>query len=151
MFVSSPRGTVATVCQIAKAAAQTRSNWLPCRSLTQVALRNVRHLLYRQWFLIRLQPTLFVLPPYAPKDKGAAGPSGIDAHGWRRLCTSFKIAAYDLCHALAAIAKRLCTSLVDPKGLSPLSMSSNRECGPSRLLQGSTLVQGVTLASEPVF
>ena len=56
----------------------------------------------------------------ALRTKGAAGPSGIDAHGWRRLCTSFKSASHDLCHALAAIAKRLCTTFVDPKGISPL-------------------------------
>ncbi len=49
--------------------------------------------------------------------KGATGPSGIDAHSWRILCTSFKSASHDLCHALA----RICTSLVDPKGLSPLT------------------------------
>ena len=48
---------------------------------------------------------------------GAAGPSGIDAMGWRRLCSSFK-ASVSLCHALAAIARRLCTSYVDPVGLS---------------------------------
>ena len=34
---------------------------------------------------------------------GAAGPSGIDARGWRRLCTSFKSAADDLCHSLALL------------------------------------------------
>ncbi len=27
--------------------------------------------------------------------KGAAGPSGLDAHGWRRLCTSFISASHD--------------------------------------------------------
>ncbi len=48
--------------------------------------------------------------------KGAAGPSGIDTQGWRRLCTSFKSASHDLCRALASVAKRICTSLVDPKG-----------------------------------
>ena len=56
----------------------------------------------------------------ALRSKGAAGPSGIDAYGWRRLCTSFKTASNDLCHALAAVAKRLCTTLVDPKGIAPL-------------------------------
>ena len=50
--------------------------------------------------------------------KGAAGPSGLDAHCWRRLCTSFKSASHDLCHALALVAKRLCTTLVDPSCLS---------------------------------
>ncbi len=46
----------------------------------------------------------------ALRTKGAADPSGINAHGWRSLCTSFKLASHDLCHALAAIAKRLCTT-----------------------------------------
>ena len=56
----------------------------------------------------------------ALRTKGAAGPSGIDAHVCRRLCTSFKSASNDLCHALTAIAKRLCTTFVNPKGISPL-------------------------------
>jgi len=30
---------------------------------------------------------------------GAAGPSGVDARGWRRLCTSFRSASVDLCHS----------------------------------------------------
>ena len=50
---------------------------------------------------------------------GSAGPSGLDAHGWRRLCTSFKGASSDLCHSLALVARRICTSYVDPKSLSP--------------------------------
>ena len=50
--------------------------------------------------------------------KGAAGPSGLDAHCWRRLCTSYKSASHDLCHAFALVAKRLCTTLVDPSCLS---------------------------------
>ena len=50
--------------------------------------------------------------------KGAAGPSGLDAHCWRRLCTSFHSASRDLCHSLALLTRRLCTSFVDHKGLS---------------------------------
>ena len=50
--------------------------------------------------------------------KGAAGPSGLDAYCWRRMCTSFKAASNDLCHSLALFAKRLATSFVDPNGLS---------------------------------
>ena len=50
---------------------------------------------------------------------GSAGPSDLDAHGWRRLCTSFKGASSDLCHSLALVARRICTSYVDPKSLSP--------------------------------
>ena len=51
---------------------------------------------------------------------GSAGPSGLDAQDWRRLCTSFKGASADLCNALASTARRICTSLVDPKSISPL-------------------------------
>ena len=38
---------------------------------------------------------------------GAAGPSGLNAHGWRRLCTSFHNASVDLCHSLALVARRI--------------------------------------------
>ena len=51
---------------------------------------------------------------------GAAGPSAIDARGWRRLCTSFHIASRELCHALALLAKRISTKCVDPQGIAPL-------------------------------
>ena len=50
---------------------------------------------------------------------GAAGPSGIDAKGWRRFCTSFKSASSNICHSLALMARRICTTYVDPVGLSP--------------------------------
>ena len=40
----------------------------------------------------------------ALRTTGAAGPSGIDARGWRRLCTSFKSASNDLCHSMALMA-----------------------------------------------
>ena len=52
---------------------------------------------------------------------GAAGPSGVeDAFAWHRFCTSFKSASNDLCNALAAVAKRQCTSDVHPEGLTAL-------------------------------
>ena len=51
--------------------------------------------------------------------KGAAGPSGLDAYAWRRLCTSFGKTSDNLCHSLALMAKRLCVDLVDPKLLMP--------------------------------
>ena len=51
---------------------------------------------------------------------GSAGPSGLDAHDWRRLCTSFKGASTKLCNSLAYTARRICTALVDPKSISPL-------------------------------
>ena len=52
--------------------------------------------------------------------KGAAGPSGLDAYGWRHLCTSFRGASNDLCDSLASVARRLCTSYVDPVGITAL-------------------------------
>ena len=36
---------------------------------------------------------------------GAAGPSGIDARGWRRLCSSFRAASDELCGAIALFAR----------------------------------------------
>ena len=53
------------------------------------------------------------------KTEGAAGPSGLDAAAWRRLCTSFKSGSTELCDALAAVGRRICTTYVDP-----LSMTS---------------------------
>ena len=48
---------------------------------------------------------------------GGAGPSGVDAVGWRRVCCSFHKASKSLCDALAAVARRLATEYIDPKGL----------------------------------
>lgn len=45
--------------------------------------------------------------------KSAAGPSGMDAYCWRRLCTSFKSTSSDLYHSLALLTRRLCTTFVD--------------------------------------
>ena len=49
--------------------------------------------------------------------QGAAGPSGADAMFWRRFCTAFGQKSNDLCSALAACARRICTTYVDPLGL----------------------------------
>ena len=54
----------------------------------------------------------------ALKTEGAAGPSGLDAAGWKRLCTSFQSASSDLCDALASTARRICCSFLDPRSLS---------------------------------
>ena len=56
----------------------------------------------------------------ALRTTGAAGPSGLDAHALRRLCTAFKVSSSSLCHSLANVAKRLCTIYVDPKAVYPL-------------------------------
>ena len=56
----------------------------------------------------------------ALKTTGAAGPSGLDAHMWRRLCTSFKGPSRDLGESLATVARRLCSEYVDPSLIEPL-------------------------------
>ena len=68
-------------------------------------------------------PTLFdrltgpAIRSAALRTRGSAGPSGIDAAGWRRLCTSFHGASKTLCDAVASVARRLSTSYVDPTPL----------------------------------
>ena len=41
--------------------------------------------------------------------QGSAGPSGMDAAGWRRICAGFHGASNDLCRAIAALSRRICT------------------------------------------
>ena len=60
-----------------------------------------------------------VIRAAALQTSGAAGTSGVDAHGWRRL-PSFHSASDELCSALAILARRLCTTFVDPIIISPL-------------------------------
>ena len=59
----------------------------------------------------------------ALRTKGAAGPSGLDAYGWKHLCTSFQAASDDLCDGLALVAKCICTSFMDPAGITALVAS----------------------------
>ena len=67
-----------------------------------------------------VHPVIFSsLNAAALRTSGAAGPSGIDAHGWRRLCTSFHSASGELCVAMSLFARRLCTVFLSPDLLSP--------------------------------
>ena len=50
--------------------------------------------------------------------QGAAGPSGLDAACWRRLCTAFGQHSNDLCSTLTTFAKKIATSYVNPRHLS---------------------------------
>lgn len=61
----------------------------------------------------------------ALRTKGAGGPSGIDANGFRRMIAnkSFKQSSTELSKAIATMTKRLCTSLVDPETIEPLLAS----------------------------
>ena len=58
----------------------------------------------------------------ALKTKGAGGLSGVDANGFKRLlaCKSFKKSSANLCDAVAAMTRRLCTEYVDPLTIEPL-------------------------------
>ena len=49
----------------------------------------------------------------ALRTHGAAGPSGVDAYAWHRLCSSFGSASVALCNSLAAVARHLCIQDVD--------------------------------------
>ena len=76
---------------------------------------------------IETHPVLFgkidgeLIRSTALKTQGAAGPSGVDAWGWRRLCTSFQGSSRDLCNAIASATRRNCTSYVDPSGLEAIT------------------------------
>ena len=48
---------------------------------------------------------------------GSAGPSGVDADTWRRMCTAFSDVSDQLCEAIAACARQLAAMYVDPTSL----------------------------------
>ena len=49
--------------------------------------------------------------------EGAAGPSGLDAMSWRRFCKAFCQKFNNLCSAVAAAARQICSTYVDPTPL----------------------------------
>ena len=58
-----------------------------------------------------------VIRQAALRTHGAAGPSGMDAANWRKICTSFRSASDALCDALVTCARRIATKYVDPISL----------------------------------
>lgn len=46
---------------------------------------------------------------------GAAGPSGLDVSYWRKMFTSFE-RKFELCNAVACVARKICLQYVDPSG-----------------------------------
>ena len=54
---------------------------------------------------------------------GSAGPSGMDAQGWRRMCTSFHDASQHLCETIAAVAFAPLWSIPKPSEASPAADS----------------------------
>ncbi|XP_074605797.1 uncharacterized protein LOC141858854 [Acropora palmata] len=61
----------------------------------------------------------------ALRTKGAGGPSGIDANGFRRIMASksFKQSSSRLCETIATMTKILCTRYIDPSTIEPLIAS----------------------------
>ena len=59
----------------------------------------------------------------ALRTKGAGGPSGVDANGFRRIlaCKSFNQSSKRLCEAIATITRTLCSQSIDP-----MTMVANR-------------------------
>jgi len=51
---------------------------------------------------------------------GSAGPSGLNASDWKRMCSSFRRTSEDLCKSIARLTRKLCSCYVDPEGISAL-------------------------------
>ena len=49
---------------------------------------------------------------------GSAGPSGLDASMWQRMCTAFRGASNDLCNSVALLSRRICTDDLNSSSLS---------------------------------
>ncbi|XP_074616679.1 uncharacterized protein LOC141876075 [Acropora palmata] len=62
----------------------------------------------------------------ALRTKGAGGPSGVDANGFRRILASksFKQSSTRLCEAIAIMTRTLCTQYIDP--MTKDSLAANR-------------------------
>ena len=72
--------------------------------------------------------------------QGAAGLSGLDAFAWRRMCSSFKSASHDLCHALAGAGLRICTSNIHSDDLSAFVVHAVRHSFEEQDVQEALLV-----------
>ena len=53
---------------------------------------------------------------------GSAGPSGLDANAWRHFLTGYR-PSHQLADAIACLARRLCTELVDPEAVAAYTSS----------------------------
>ena len=66
-------------------------------------------------FFDRITGATFRIRSAALHLSGSAGPSGLDAAGWRRLCVSFHAASKDLCNAIAALARAAVYAVCRPR------------------------------------
>ena len=51
--------------------------------------------------------------------QGSAGPSGLDAASWKRMCSLYHGSSHQLCNTIAAVARRLCSVHLEPNILQP--------------------------------
>ena len=56
---------------------------------------------------------------------GGAGPSGLDAAAWQRMCTAYKGRSHDLGNAVALLARRICTGGINSKHVSLHSLQAH--------------------------
>lgn len=70
----------------------------------------MRILSAKPFMLLTRKFSIFEQITACDRTKGAADPSGLDAHQRRRLGMLFKTRSSDLCHSLALVAKKLCSS-----------------------------------------
>ena len=72
----------------------------------------------------------------AMQSEGSAGPSGLDASYWRRMCSAFKGASSQLCEAMADFTRLLATHVMRPGPLVPflacrlIALDKNLVSGP---------------------
>ena len=52
--------------------------------------------------------------------EGSAGPSGLDAHAWKGMCSSFHNASDDLYNSVGKLTRKLCLKHID-NGISALT------------------------------
>ena len=55
---------------------------------------------------------------------GSTGSSGLNAHAWKGMCSSFHNASDVLCCSVAKLIKKLCSSHVDPHAIAALTACS---------------------------
>ena len=81
---------------------------------------NVCHYCYYYYYYTEVNGEM--VRQAALRTKGAGGPSGVDANGFRRIlaCKSFKQSSTRLCEAIATMTRTLCTQYIDPMTIEPL-------------------------------